>query len=594
MYLRTVKAKGAEGIEFEYIRLVEAYWENGRSKQRIIANLGRKDLLAPHLESLIELLSGGKKTNSSSVCAEPIEATHAACWGPMLVARSLWRELGLESILDALAPKTKSTQKAGKLPLADRVLVLVANRLCRPGSEHALAQWLESDFVCGRDGKRILAPWKQQGRVRVDLNWLQEWYRTLDQLLACKERIEVELFARLRDLFHLQVEMIFYDLTSTYFEGRGPVGLAGFGHSRDGKARNRQVQLGLVMINGWPIAHHVFNGSLRDCQTLEGVLKDLQQRFGLGRVIFVGDRGMVTIQNLALLRQRGQGYLVGLKRRRNEVVNRYIEAAAQGQWQQCPVGISAQEKEPVPRTMVMEVAGEEPGVRVFVVRSEERLSYERAMRQAAMEKTRQALEKLALRVASGRLKKAQKIGEAAARILGRNHGSRYYGWSLEQGVFRYFEHPVHLSPEKALEGKYVIQTEEVGLSAVQAVEAYKDLSEVERSFRELKDLVEMRPIYHHRPNRVRAHIFIAALAFLLARALEKKLKAAAVPMSSAQALEALRTMHVVDIRVGAEIRRGVTAGNHQARQILAALGIGDREPAPDSSIIRENARLVTK
>jgi transposase len=388
--------------------------------------------------------------------------------------------------------------------------------------------------------------------------------------------------------------MIFYDLTSTYFEGSGPVGLAGFGHSRDGKPRNRQVQLGLVMINGWPIAHHVFNGSLRDCQTLEGVLKDLQQRFGLGRVIFVSDRGMVTIQNLALLRQRGQGYLVGLKRRRNEVVNRYIEAAAQGRWQECPVGITAQEKEPVPRTMVTEVAGEEPGVRVFVVQSEERLSYERAMREAAMEKTRQALEKLALRVASGRLKKAQKIGEAAARILGRNHGSRYYGWSFEQGVFRYFEHPVHLSPEKALEGKYVIQTEEVDLSAVQAVEAYKDLSEVERSFRQLKDLVEMRPIYHHRPNRVRAHIFVAALAFLLARALEKKLKAAGVPMSSAQALEALRTMHVVDIRVGAEIRRGVTAGNHQARQILAALGISDREPASASSIIRENARLVTK
>ena len=104
----------------------------------------------------------------------------------------------------------------------------------------------------------------------------------------------------------------------------------------------------------------------------------------------------------------------------------------------------------------------------------------------------------------------------------------------------------------------------------------------------------MRAIYHHRPNRVRAHIFVAALAFLLARALEKKLKAAGVPMSSAQALEALRTMHVVDIRVGAEIRRGVTPGNHQARQILAALGISYREPASDSSIIRENARLVTK
>ena len=271
-----------------------------------------------------------------------------------------------------------------------------------------------------------------------------------------------------------------------------------------------------------------------------------------------------SIQNLALLRQREQGYLVGLKRRRNEQVKGYIEAAAQGRWQECPVGITAREKEKVPRTMVTEVAGEEPGVRVFVVQSEERLAYERAMREAAMEKTRQALEKLAVRVAAGRLKKAQNIGAAAARILSRNHGSRYYDWSLEQGVFRYFEHPVHLPAEKALEGKYVIQTEELDLSAVQAVEAYKELSEVERGFRELKDLIEMRPIYHQRPKRVRAHIFVAALAFLLDRALEKKLKAAGVPMSSAQALEALRTMHVVDIRVGAEIRRGVTAGNRGA------------------------------
>src|SRR5258708_18602223 len=162
------------------------------------------------------------------------------------------------------------------------------------------------------------------------MKWRQEWYRTLDQLLTQKERIEVELFARLRDLFHLQVEMVFYDLTSTYFEGRGLAGLANFGYSRDGKPRNRQVQVGLVMINGWPIAHHVFDGSLRDSATVEMVLKDLQERFGLGRVIFVGDRGMVTIQNLALLRQRGQGYLVGLKRRRNEQVDRYIQAGCTG------------------------------------------------------------------------------------------------------------------------------------------------------------------------------------------------------------------------------------------------------------------------
>src|SRR5208337_451254 len=124
----------------------------------------------------------------------------------------------------------------------------------------------------------------------------------------------------------------------------------------------------------------------------------------------------------------------------------------------------AQEKETAPRTMVTEVAGEEPGVRVFVVQSQERLAYERAMREAAMEKARQALEKLAARVSAGRLKKAQNLGAAAARILSRNHGSRYYDWSLEQGVLRYFEHPVHLPAEKALEGVLGTSERKVGLS----------------------------------------------------------------------------------------------------------------------------------
>ena len=136
---------------------------------------------------------------------------------------------------------------------------------------------------------------------------------------------------------------------------------------------------------------------------------------------------------------------------------------------------------------------------------------------------------------------------------------------------------MHLPAEKALEGKYVIQTEELDLSAVQAVEAYKELSEVERSIRELKDLTEMRPIYHHRPNRVRAHIFVAALAFLLDRALEKKLKAAGVRCPAPRHWKPYAPFMSL-ISELAQSRRGVTTGNHQARQILAALGIRDREP----------------
>jgi len=575
MYLRTVTAKGPGGARYQYLRLVEAYWEDGRAKQRIVANLGRKDVLAPHVDTLVRLL-GKEPATEALVAVDEVWPQQAAVWGPMLMARTLWRELGLEGILDRCESRRRRSRT---IPLADRVLALVANRLCQPHSEHGLGAWLETDFVCDRQGERFLPHWKQRGRVRVDLSWLQGWYRTLDELIGHKEHIEGELFLRLRDLFSLQAEMVFYDLTSTYFEGAGPTGMAKFGYSRDSRPRNRQVLVGVVMVNGWPIAHHVFAGNRHDEQTVAEVLEDLEKRFGLRRVIFVGDRGMVTTDNIALLRERGQGYLVGLKRRRNQEVYRYIERA-QGPWQECPAGIAASEKATPPRTRVQEVASDEAGVRIFVAHSEEREAYERAMREQAMERTRLDLEKLKQRVASGRLKAPEKIGEAAARALHRHHGHRYYGWELGDGAFHFFEHPVHLAREKAYEGKYIIQTEEADLGPVEAVRAYKDLAEVERGFREMKDVLEMRPIYHRTKPRVEAHVFVAALAFLLDRALEKKLHAKGVDLSAPAALEALRTIHVVDVKVGQVRKRGVTAGSSRARQVLTALGIkGCESPA---------------
>jgi transposase len=175
------------------------------------------------------------------------------------------------------------------------------------------------------------------------------------------------------------------------------------------------------------------------------------------------------------------------------------------------------------------------------------------------------------------LKEPEKIGAAAARILSRNHGQRYYGWEIKGGKFHYFEHP-NLEREKAYEGKYLIQTEEQGLTPVEVVEAYKDLSEVERAFRSLKDVIEMRPIYHRDDDRVKGHIFVAALAFLLQRALEKKLKAAGSNLSGEAALEALRTIHVVEMEVGSMHKQGVTGGSNRAREVLRSLGITTLAP----------------
>jgi len=577
MYLRTTKVKRSDGRVDEYIRLVESYWNNGSPRHRIVCNLGRKEVLAPHAEALLQLLKGESQPKLKIKAA----ALGAWDWGPMLVARHFWQELGLPAILDTLVGGS-----GDRAECADRALALVTNRLCEPTSEHGMARWLETDYVCDRAGQRWLPQWREEAerlasrrpRVRVKDRQLRQWYATLDRLVAHKKQIEKELFLRLRHLFALKVDLVFYDLTSTYFEGNGPAELAKHGYSRDGKPRNRQVLVGVVMIDGWPIAHHVFEGNQRDSATVESVLKDLQERFGLRRVVFVGDRGMVTSHNIERLRSGGQGYIVGLNRRRRPEVSRYLERAT-GTWLECPAGIAAGEKAEVPKTRVQEVASDQPEVRVFVVHSDERLSYECAEREKSMQRVREELETLTQRVAAGKLKAPEKIGAAAASILARHHGIRYYDWKLEDGGFRYFEHPVNLKQEQALEGKYLIQTEEPNLSALEAVEIYKELSEVERAFSELKDVIEMRPVYHQKARRVQAHIFVASLAFLLDRALEKKLKAAGLDLSSKQAWQILKTVRVVEIDLGnGEQQRSVTQGTPRATRILRALGISHLDP----------------
>ena len=583
MFLRTVKVKRPGGRVDEYIRLVESVWREGRPEHRIVAHLGRKDLLAPHAATLLRMLTGDKASGSD---AAHVDAVGAWDWGPVLVARHLWRELGLEQTVDALARDRGA--------LADRAVALVASRVCEPTSEHGMARWLETTYVCDRSGQRWWPAWRDEAerlasrrpRVRVKDRQLRQWYGTLDWLVRHKPQLEQELFGRLRTLFALNVDLVFYDLTSTYFEGNGPTGLAKHGHSRDGKPRNRQVLVGVVMIDGWPIAHHVFEGNRRDASTVTEVVSDLQARFGLRRVVFVGDRGMVTAPNVALLRAQEQGYVVGLNRRRRPKVLEYVRRAT-GPWLDCPLAISARERVAAPKTRVQEVHSDEPGVRVFVVHSEERLAYERGEREKAMLRVRTQLEALEKRVAAGKLRAPEKIGAAAARILARTHGYRYYDWTLTKGKFQFVEHPVHLEQEKALEGTYLIQTEEPHLSPVEAVTVYKELSEVERAFAELKDVIEMRPIYHRKADRVRAHIFVASLAFLLDRALEKKLKSSDIDISSKEAWQLLKTVRVVEIDLGnGERKHSITRGSARAVRILNALGINDLDP--DSAAAKAN------
>lgn len=586
MFIRSVKVPSSSGTVHEYVRIVSSVWEKGRVQQKVIANLGRRDTLEAVLPQLNSFLKGDDDAQrlARQLGQEgPLEPLDASTWGPALVVRHFFHQLGLWKLLDAGRrwPKLLPEEDPHD-DWVSRVLVLITNRLVRPSSEHALAAWLETDYVCDRAGRRYVPLWKTHGRVRVDLGQLQCWYRALDHLLLNKEPVEVALYERLRTLFEFQADLVLYDLTSTYFEGRGPVPLAKHGHSRDGKPRNVQVVVGVVMVAGWPIAHHVWAGNTRDSTTVKPVIQDLVQRFHFRRIVFVGDRGMVTKSNLDLLQNHeDHGFLVGMTRRRNTEAVTLIDRVDESQWIDCPMGINTEETTDPPRTRVQEVTCDRQGVRVFVVDSSERRRYEEEQRLKAMQRVQAGLQKIQQRVAKGKLKQPEKIGAAVERALQRNHGYRYYAWELRDGRLDIVEHPVNLPREKKYEGKYLIQTDQADITPQEAVQHYKDLNEVERGFRSLKDPLGMRPIWHHKERRVQAHIFVAALAFLIERMLERALKDAGVPLSAQSALEALKTIRHVQFRVGDKVHSGVTPGSSHARQVIKALKLANcNPPAP--------------
>jgi transposase len=572
MYPRTVKVRSSSGLVNEYVRVVEAYREGGKVKQRVVVDLGRKDLLIELLPKLRRLLAGEAGPDSGDP-TEP-QVIDASTWGPVLVVRALFDQLGLWAIFDQLLGKAKGVS------FADRAFVLIANRLIAPASEHGLAGWLETDFVCDRQGRRFLPHWHRNHRVRVHPRQLDAWYRTLDQLRAAKDRIEVALYHRLRDLFSFKPDLVLYDITSTYFEGAGPHDFARHGYSRDGKSQNVQVIVGVVMVAGWPIAHHVWAGNRIDHSTVQEVIQDLRKRFAFSRLVFVGDRGMVTDENIESITKDQQGFLVGVKRRRNAQIDGWLDAVDETKWVRCPGGINARERKTDPlRTRAQEVASGDPDLRVIVIDSDERRGYEQAKRQQGMERARQRLEKLQERIAAGKVKRPEKIGAAVERVMQKYHGYRYFDWKLKDGALEFAESEARLGREQKIEGKYVIMTSEKGLGVLEAVALYKELTEVESGFRQLKDVMALRPIYHQIEARVKAHIFVAALALLVQRLLGRRLEEAGLDLSPARAMQALATVRLVTFRLeGQGPRRGLAGGCPDARLVLRALQRLDQRP----------------
>jgi transposase len=556
----------SRGRRYEYLRLLESYRdEKGVSKHRVVVNLGRVDQLEGKLDSLVASLS--KYTEAPLVTPRELRSEAAVPWGPVLLARHLYDQLDLGGII-----RRHCGGQRRRFDVGETAFVLLVNRLTDPRSEHGLARWLENYYVCDASGERWEPEWLPEEaitpaqRVRVKPVQLNRWYRTLDALLAAKGEIEQALYLQVRDLFSLEVDMVLYDITSTYFQRRSPKGtLRRHGKSRDGKGRNVQIVLGVVLANGFPIAHHVFPGHTADKTTLTEVVTDLEERLGLRRVLFVGDRGFVSEANLSFLGEAApeRRYLLGIPGRRNRESAQVLEQVRPDAWQ--PVDAS---------NRVQAVETESSDVRYFVVESEERQTYEQALRQRSMQRVLERLEKLKTRVQAGRLKDPAKIGAAAERALSKDHGHRYYSYEVPApGSFRFWVDEDKLAAETRREGCYVLKTNDLSLTPPESVGLYKQLSEVEWAYRDLKDVLAMRPIYHKSDDRVEAHILVATLALFLKRTLEHQLTQKNVLLTPTEAFAAMHSIGIDLVQFKGGQRHLVSGGGRDARRILKALGI---------------------
>ena len=467
MYIEAVPNRGSPPA----ILLRQSLRENGRVRKRTLANLS--DWPTTLVEGFRTLLKGGV-----AVAEEGIRIRRALPHGHAAAVLGTIRAIGLDRLLG------RPTDKR----LAPLAIALIASRLVSPASKLATARDLAAD-TAGSSLGRLL----QLGAVdEVEL------YRALDWLGERQVAIETALARR-----HLKDgALVLYDVSSSWLEGRC-CELARFGYSRDGKKGKLQIVYGLLCAaDGCPVAVEVFEGNTADPTTLATQIDKLKQRFGLSRVVLVGDRGMITSARIrAELAPAGLDWITAL---RAPQIRALVDAGA--------IQLSLFDE----RDLAEITAPEFPGERLVVCKNP-LLAEERARkREDLLRATEAALTKLADQIARGAGPTGQdKIGRAVGRIENRYKLAKLFDITLGEDGFTFGRNPARITGEARLDGFYVIRTsvEDKALAADNVVGAYKSLARVERAFRSLKTVdLHLRPIHHWLAPRVRAHVFLCMLA----------------------------------------------------------------------------------
>jgi len=562
--LTTVKS-GKKRVEITYIRLLEKYrGKDGKFHERAVANLGRMDIEGR--TNITRLLKSLRRfSDEILVTPEEIESKAALEYGQLLVCRKLWNEIGLGEWI------RESCGRVAKYSLGESgVLAMVLNRLISPGSELGLCRWLETVYLEEFDNRFRDGDTKR----RAD-----RFYSTLDWLIKGKERIEEKVYFWIRTLF--PVDVVFYDITNVQFEGKGPA-MSRIGYARLGKRNHKQVLLGIIMIEGLPVAHYVFRGNQAEKKTLSWITKEVKKKYNVGRIIFVVDRGMITVTNLEEIAKE-DGYIVAIRRRKDEEAKELLESGNDGFIEikenlfakEVKIDMSKKNKNKRSKDIKNVVVNdtEIDDKRRVVCLNPEKAKEQKAKRESIMTELEHQLVELKEKADNGKVKNQKVITSSAERILNKKHGKRYFDYKVGEGKFEYWQKKENIDYEEKLDGKFMIKTTEKDLTLKEIVLRYKDLSNIEGCFRDIKDFIEVAPVYHFLNRRVRAHIFVGVLALLVQRYMEKKLDNAKLEISSERVLEKLKAIHVVINQVKHLCLKYVTPPSKELEQILRVFGI---------------------
>ncbi|TQM92713.1 IS1634 family transposase [Roseinatronobacter monicus] len=555
MYVRVSKSGNRS-----YLQIVEGYRdEAGRVKQKVIANLGRLDKMGEkNLSALIHGLQ--RAAGRPEMLPEPPKFDSSKTFGDVWVLHQLWHELGLS---DALRRALRSSRR--QFDAEALVRAMVFNRLIDPTSEIGVVEWLRAETsMPGIDPEAV--------------HHMQHM-RAMDALEENKDAVEQAVANQLHPLLDKDLSVVFYDVTSVRIHGTAQLedDLRAYGQSKDIHGIGRQFALGVIQTaEGLPIAHEVFEGNVAETRTLVPILQRLQKRFALRRIVIVADRGLLSLDNVAALEElgRAQGvcvdYILAVPARRYSA---FAEILREVQ----PALDSADG--PVDQDVITETLWEER--RLVIAHNAARAAEQTAARQSII------AELDALGDALARKLDAQDAGEngRGRRSSDRGAYQRFHKALLEKQMTRFiktdlgspsFTYSVDeeaLEQAERLDGKLLLVTSLSDMTPEEVVHRYRSLADIERGFRVLKSEIEIAPVYHRLPDRIRAHALVCFLALVLYRILRMRLRAAQSPVSPSRLLKSLGRIQKHTVHVGANAYHGITRPEPEQLDLFRTLNI---------------------